>query len=58
MRTTTQLRTQRRAENALIKKALKVLEDRLEYERKPCPTWCEPEQGSSFQPGMSLKQRN
>lgn len=33
MRTATQSRTQRRAENALIKKALKVLEDRLEYER-------------------------
>ncbi|GAB1393331.1 DNA repair protein RadC [Rhodocyclaceae bacterium] len=33
MRTATQPRTQRRAENALIKKALKVLEDRLEYER-------------------------
>ena len=29
----TQTRAQRRAENVLIKKALKVLEDRLEYER-------------------------
>lgn len=29
----TQSRAQRRTENALIKKALKVLEDRLEYER-------------------------
>jgi DNA repair protein RadC len=33
MRAATQSRTQRRTENALIKKALKVLEDRLEYER-------------------------
>lgn len=33
MRAATQTRAQRRAENALIKKALKVLEDRLEYER-------------------------
>jgi hypothetical protein len=22
---------------------------------KPCPTWCEPERGAYFQPGMSLK---
>lgn len=34
MRTaTTQTRTQRRVENALIRKALKVLEERLEYEK-------------------------
>lgn len=33
MRAAVQSRAQRRTENALIKKALKVLEDRLEYER-------------------------
>lgn len=33
MRAAVQSRAQRRAENALIKKAIKVLEDRLEYER-------------------------
>jgi DNA repair protein RadC len=33
MSATTQARAQRRAENALIKKALRVLEERLEYER-------------------------
>lgn len=33
MRAAVQSRAQRRTENALIRKALKVLEDRLEYER-------------------------
>lgn len=33
MRAAVQSRAQRRTENALIKKAIKVLEDRLEYER-------------------------
>jgi hypothetical protein len=33
MSATTQARAQRRAENVLIKKALRVLEERLEYER-------------------------
>jgi DNA repair protein RadC len=36
MRATTTSASTRRAENALIRKALKVLEDRLEYERPRC----------------------